>query len=188
MPAGRTQWMGEPPWWDSDESRAKPETNAHPYSKWVYILSHVVPCQILQVVLALWGYESLLNLSKTSDHRFGLVFLMAAFTLKLSTLPNGKDQHNTSSRAKSCVEFFLVDRQSGPHTLWKRTHAMLRVKLPLNSSRKQSGEWHTFALARETFSWLLLLIRKNLASLRIYFNLLVWSLKRQKGGGGSQNE
>lgn len=25
MPAGRTQWIGEPPWCDSDESRAKPE-------------------------------------------------------------------------------------------------------------------------------------------------------------------
>lgn len=38
---------------------------------------------------------------------------------------------------------------------------------------------HTFALASETFSWLLLLIRKYLASLRTYFSLLVWSIKWQ---------
>ncbi len=29
MPAGRTQCMGEPPWWDSDESRAKPKIQTH---------------------------------------------------------------------------------------------------------------------------------------------------------------
>lgn len=27
MPAGRTQWIGDPPWWDSDAKRAKPEHN-----------------------------------------------------------------------------------------------------------------------------------------------------------------
>lgn len=36
---------------------------------------------------------------------------------------------------------------------------------------------HTFALASDTFSWLLLLMRKNLASWRMYLSLLVWSEK-----------
>lgn len=39
---------------------------------------------------------------------------------------------------------------------------------------------HTFALARDTFSWLLLLMRKNLASWRMYLSLLVWSEKKTK--------
>lgn len=39
---------------------------------------------------------------------------------------------------------------------------------------------HTFALASDTFSWLLLLMRKNLASWRTYLSLLVWSEKKTK--------
>lgn len=69
------------------------------------------------------------------------------------------------------------------HTPWRRrkrdilqqtscySFSSLQIKL-------EHHKIHTFALARETFSWLLLLIRKYLASLRTYFNLLVWSMKQ----------
>lgn len=88
MPAGRTQWMGEPPWLDSDDRRAKPTCATK---------------------------ETRLNLRITAQKDSSGIRYEC--TLEFATLPDRKDQDNTSSCAERCVQFLLIHWQRGPNTL-----------------------------------------------------------------------
>lgn len=105
-------------------------------------------------------------------------FILGYLTLKFAAFSNRKDKHDAFSWAECRVQLPLIHRQGRPHALskWDYKLPLIFYRLCYIYTTKQN-KIHTFALARETFSWLLLLIRKYLASLRTYFSLLVWSMR-----------
>lgn len=135
MPAGRTQWIGDPPWFDSEDKRAKPTYASQ------------------ERHLNLWSTPQM-DISGVCDEH----------TLEFAALPDRKDKDNAPSGAERCVQFLLIHRQRGPNTLnvtgktW--SHAS-------TTETDSCGQNLTLALASDTFSWLLLFIRKNRASRRM---------------------
>lgn len=119
MPAGRTQWIGDPPWLDSDDKRAKPT------------------CSTKESHLNLW------NISQMD-----VSGICCECTLEFSTLSDRKDKDNTPSCAERCIQFLLIHWQRGPNTLkvtgklWSRHVLHASINQTEWESYLSFSQWH----------------------------------------------